>query len=174
MSDEDTLYEGPFLRVKQRGHWQYVERVNARAAVVIVAVTDAGELLLVEQPRLPVAAPVIELPAGLVGDVAGSEDESLSDAAARELEEETGYRPASLTRLTGGPPSAGLANEHMVLFHARGLTRVGDGGGDPGERITPHAIALAEVADWLAAREAAGVLVDPKVYAGLYFALSRQ
>lgn len=172
MTDEQVLYEGDFLRIKRRGRWEYVERANARAAVVIVAVTDADELLLVEQPRIPVNAAVIELPAGLVGDIAGAEDEPLMAAAARELEEETGYRAARLTRLTGGPPSAGLANEHMVLFRAHGLTRVSAGGGDSSEQITPHAVALADVPAWLAARETEGVLVDPKVYAGLYFALS--
>lgn len=170
MTDEQVLYEGDFLRIKRRDRWEYVERVNARAAVVIVAVTDADELLLVEQPRLPVAASVIELPAGLVGDIAGAEDEDLVVAAARELEEETGYQAAELTQLTGGPPSAGLANEHMEFFFARGLIRVGAGGGDDSEDIVPHAIALDSVADWLVQRQSEGVLVDPKVYAGLYFA----
>lgn len=170
MTDEQVLYEGDFLRIKRRDSWEYVERVNARAAVVIVAVTDADELLLVEQPRLPVAASVIELPAGLVGDIAGAEDEDLVVAAARELEEETGYTAAELTQLTGGPPSAGLANEHMEFFLARKLTRVGAGGGDDSEDIVPHAIALNGVAAWLAQRQSEGILVDPKVYAGLYFA----
>jgi len=170
MTDERILHEGAFLRVKRRGRWEFVERVNARAAAVIVATTDAGELLLVEQWRAPVDAPVIELPAGLVGDIAGAEDEPVLEAAARELEEETGYRPGSLSRLAGGPPSAGLSNEHVVLVRAQELVRVGDGGGDASEDITPHAVALPAAADWLAAREAAGVLIDPKVYAGLYFA----
>src|SRR5699024_4333041 len=89
---------------------------------------------------------------------------------ARELEEETGYRPGRLTRVAGGPPSAGLSNEHMDFFYAEGLTRVGAGGGDETEQIQPHVIALTDVCDWLQAREAEGVLVDPKVYAGLYFA----
>src|SRR5699024_2459270 len=102
MSKEQLLYAGDFLRVKRRGHWEYVERVNARAVVVIVAVTDAGELVLVEQPRVPVAANCIELPAGLVGDIAGAEDESLATAAARELEEETGYRAAQLAQSIDG------------------------------------------------------------------------
>jgi len=149
MTEEQLLYEGEFLRVKRRGHWEYVERVNARAVVVIVAVTDARELVLVEQPRLPVNAPVIELPAGLVGDIAGAEDESLATAAGRELEEETGYRSAHMTQSIDGPPSAGLANEHITFFLARGLIRIGAGGGDASEDITPHTIALNDVAAWL-------------------------
>ena len=47
---------------------------------------------------------MIELPAGLVGDIAGAEDEDLEIAGMRELEEETGYRPARMTFLAAGPP----------------------------------------------------------------------
>lgn len=168
MAHDRILYDGTFLRLKQRSHWQFVERNNARGAVIIVALTDHDELLLVEQPRLPVDAPVIELPAGLVGDVRGEEHEALEVAGARELEEETGYRPAQLTFLAEGPPSSGLANEIVSFYRARGLTRIDDGGGDDSEQITPHAVPLSEVESWLAARQAEGVLIDPKIYAGLY------
>jgi len=169
MANDRILYDGEFLRLKQRAHWQFVERSNARGAVVIVALTDHDELLLVEQPRLPVDGRVIELPAGLVGDVLGEEDEALEIAAARELEEETGYRPADLEFLTTGPPSAGLANEAVSFYRARGLTRIDGGGGDDSEQITPHVVPLADVEGWLVAREAEGIQVDPKIYAGLYF-----
>src|SRR5699024_7398767 len=87
MAKEELLHEGRFLRLKRCGHWEFAERVNARAAVAIVAVTDADELVLVEQPRLPVDSAVIELPAGLVGDIPGAGDEPLATAATRELEE---------------------------------------------------------------------------------------
>lgn len=174
MTEDHILHDGEFLRLKRRDHWEYVERSNApRGAVILVAVTDADELLLVEQPRAPVRASVIELPAGLVGDIAGEEDEDLSVAAARELEEETGYRAQSLELLTAGPPSAGLANELMWFYRARGLTKVGAGGGDESEQITPHAVPLSGIEDWLQARRAEGLLIDPKIYAGLYFATHR-
>jgi len=170
MMDDEILYDGDFLRVRRRQHWEFVERANARAAVVIVAVTAAHELLLVEQQRLPVAQPVIELPAGLVGDVAGAEQESFVCAAARELEEETGYTAGALQQIMAGPPSAGLSSEQIVLFRARDLVKTGPGGGDDSEQITVHKVALEEAHGWLQACQAAGMLVDPKVYAGLYFA----
>lgn len=169
MSTDRTLYEGEFVRLLRRDHWEYVERVNARGAVVIVALTPANELLLVEQPRFPVQANVIELPAGLVGDIEGAEDEPMEIAGARELEEETGYRPARLEFLTAGPPSAGLANEVLSFYRAYDLTRIDAGGGDASEDIIPHAVPLAEVEDWLAAQLSAGKRVDPKIFAGLYF-----
>ncbi|MGB7757191.1 MAG: NUDIX hydrolase [Salinisphaera sp.] len=169
MADIEILYEGDYLRLQRTGTWEFVERINARGAVVIVAVTPDDELLMVEQPRPALGGPVLELPAGLVGDIAGEEDEALTVAAARELEEETGYRPARLEYMTGGPPSAGLSGETLWFYRARDLERVGAGGGDDSEDITVHAIALDDVDRWLAAREAEGLPVDPKIYTGLYF-----
>jgi ADP-ribose pyrophosphatase len=52
---------------------------------------------------------------------------------------------------------------------ARGLTRVGPGGGDSTEEIIVHHVPRAGVAAWLADRAAAGYSLDPKLYAGLYF-----
>lgn len=164
-----TLHAGRFLRLMRRGRWEYAERVNPGGAVAIVAVTPDGELLLVEQHRAPLGHAVIELPAGLVGDEAGSEAESWESAAARELEEETGWRAGRFERLTEGPTTAGLSNETVTLARALDLTRVGDGGGDASEDITVHAVPVPEVPAWLAEREHRGLPPDPKIYAALYF-----
>lgn len=169
MSDDRILYEGDFVRIRKRDHWEFAERVNARGAVVIVARTETNAVLLVEQYRLPVDAPVIEWPAGLVGDVAGAEDEAFELAAARELEEETGYRAAAFELLTSGPPTAGLASETTWWLQAVSAKRVGEGGGDASEAITVHEVPLERVDQWLEKRHQNGTLIDPKVYAGLYF-----
>lgn len=170
MSDETILYEGRFLRAVRRGHWEYVSRQNASGVVVIVAVTPARELVLVEQYRTPVQARVIELPAGLAGDIAGKEGEPLTEAAARELEEETGWRAGRVEPLVTGPVSAGLTTEILSFFRATDLARVGNGGGDEHEDIAVHLVPLDGVTSFLAARAASGVMVDPKVYSALYFA----
>ncbi len=164
------LGEGRFLRLVRRRGWERCERLRARGIVVIVAVTPAGELLLVEQHREAVGAPVLELPAGLAGDEPGCEEESLEEAARRELREETGWEAAELERLSAGPPSAGLSSEVVTLMRARGLVRRDAGGGAGDERIVVHAVPLGEVAVWLQRQETAGRLVDPKVWAGLWFA----
>jgi ADP-ribose pyrophosphatase len=136
--------------------------------VVLVAVTAEGRLLLTEQHREPVGGPVIELPAGLVGDRAGEADEDVLTAARRELVEETGYDARDLRPLAAGPPSAGLSSEVVTFVLAAGLRRVGPGGGDEHEAITVHEVPLGGVLDWLAAHARAGRQVDPKIYAGLY------
>lgn len=171
MSEERVLGEGGFLRLVERDGWELVERTDAHDVVVIVAVTPAGELLLVEQWREPVRNRVVELPAGLAGDEEEG-PEPLEEAAVRELLEETGYRAESWERLSLGPPSAGLSSEVVTFLRAREIRRVGEGGGVGGEEIQLHRVPLEEVPGWLEARAAEGRLVDPKVWAGLWFATS--
>lgn len=165
-----VLAEGQYLRLVVENGWEFVERKSTTGIVVIVAVTDGGQLLLVEQFRPPVRGRVIELPAGLAGDIAGQEGEPLADAARRELSEETGYQAASMTSLGGGPPSSGTTSEVVTFFHAHGLRRTGRGGGDAHEDIEVHEVPRAEARAWLRQRERDGRMVDPKVYAGLALA----
>lgn len=169
MSDEHrTVWEGKYLRVKVCGRWEYAERPNSPAGIVIVAVTPEGRLLFSEQYRVPVGQNTIELPAGLAGDDHYNGEEFVS-AAKRELLEETGYEAGQWEQLAGGPPSAGLSNEMVVFFRATNLRKVADGGGEGPEDIKVHAIPVAEVPGWLKQKEREGLLVDPKIYVGLYF-----
>ena len=131
-------WEGKFLRVFKRGRWEYADRVNSSQAVCIVAVNPEGKLLLTEQYRIPVARRVIELPAGLVGDLPGDATESPTDAARRELLEETGYEAGDVTYLISGPLSPGLISEIITFFKATGLRRVSKGGGE-GHQLGPRA-----------------------------------
>ncbi len=163
------LAEGRHLRLVSQDGWEFIQRTAASGVVVLIATTSEGELLLVEQHRPPVGRRVIELPAGLSGDIQGEEDEALASAAARELEEETGYRPGALRQVAEGPVSAGLSDETLTFFVATDLVRIGPGGGDESEDITVHAIPLAQVPDWLTQAAARGVCIDPKVYIALHF-----
>ncbi|HET8899083.1 MAG TPA: NUDIX hydrolase [Rhodanobacteraceae bacterium] len=167
MQDE-TLYQGRWLNLKRRGRWEFVERVNPGGAVAILAVTDAGSLLLVEQPRVPIGRTTIELPAGLIGDSGHEDDEPLAEAARRELEEETGYTCRAVELLHSGPTSAGMSTEFIHFVHATGLARIGPGGGDDSEEITVHEVPLDGIDAWLAARAAQGNSIDPKLMAGLW------
>lgn len=149
-------------------------RVNATGAAVIVAVTDEQKLLLVEQYRIPVQRRTIELPAGIIGDEAGHSNESFSDAARRELREETGYEAEHIELLMTGPASGGLTSELVTLLRATGLRRVGPGGGIAHEKIIVHEVPLSEIDTWLAAKVQTGLMIEPKVYAGLYFLLKKK
>ena len=162
-----TVWQGKWLRMRQQGRWEYVQRTTDRGlAVIIVAATPEGNLLLVEQERVPVGRRTIEMPAGLVGDtVAG---EAAEDAAARELLEETGWQASRVEFLLRGPTSSGMSSEEVVFVRASGLRRVHAGGGDASEQITVHEVPVAEVPRFLVARMADGYAVDPRLWAGLW------
>jgi ADP-ribose pyrophosphatase len=113
---------------------------------------------------------VIELPAGLVGDTSSLRGEPLETAARRELIEETGYETERMVELAAGPIAVGVSSEVVTFFHAQGIRRVGAGGGDDTEDITVHLAPLADLRGWLAEKQRAGFLVDPKIFAGLYLA----
>jgi ADP-ribose pyrophosphatase len=163
-----VLAAGRFLRLVRGDGWEFVERVRATGVVAIVAVTTAGELILTEQFRPAVAGRVIDLPAGLAGD--GPRTEELATAARRELIEETGYDARRLTLLAQAPTSPGLTTEVVSFFRATGLKKVAAGGGVEGEQITIHAVQLDRMDAWLRRRSRAGIQIDCKVFAGLYFA----
>jgi ADP-ribose pyrophosphatase len=162
------LAEGKYLRFLNEDGWEYVVRPNSTGVVVIVAITVDQRLILVEQYRVAVHARVIELPAGLVGDTVAARGEPLAAAASRELIEETGYQAARMIELAAGPIAVGLGSEVVTFFQAVDLRRVGPGGGDDSEDIVVHEVALAELPAWLDEQRRAGLLVDPKLYAGLY------
>jgi ADP-ribose pyrophosphatase len=168
--DLQVVADGKYIQLVRQGNWEYARRKGISGIVGVVAVTEDGKLVLVEQFRAPVRAAVIELPAGLAGDAKGHEGEDLADAARRELLEETGYEAKEMRRLAAGAASAGMTDEIITLFRATGLKKTGEGTGDETEDITVHEVALAEVVPWLAEQERSGKLVDLKVYCGLYFA----
>ncbi len=170
LSEIPTLFTGEFLELKRNAHWEYVRRVNASGAVVMIAVTAAGELILVEQTRLPLQGKTIELPAGLVGDSTAFSNEAFEDAALRELLEETGYRGSEAFILTQGPTAAGMSSEMLTFVGIRGLVQEHAGGGVDGEDISVHRVPLAEVHGWLEQKRAAGFFIEPRIYAGLWFA----
>ena len=168
MTETETLCNGKWLRLKRRGRWEYAERTNPGGGVMIIAVTPEDRILFVEQYRPAIECMTIEMPAGLVGDVASSADESAVDAAHRELVEETGYRAGRIDFLMAGPTSAGMSNEILAFVHARDLVRVEQGGGDETEDITVHEVPRLEAATWLIEKINAGYSIDPKMFAGLY------
>jgi ADP-ribose pyrophosphatase len=164
------LAEGKYVRLVKRGRWEWVERTNCSSAVVIMPVTREKQAVFIEQYRHPLDAKVIELPAGLVGDDPGTDGEEWLAAAKRELIEEAGYASKHWKFLLEGPSSPGLTTESYAMFLAKDAYRVGEGGGVDAEEIAVCLVPLEEAEAWLQAKRKAGLLVDPKVYAGLYFA----
>lgn len=166
----NSLHRGRYLELVDEGGWEYVRRSNNTGVVVILAITPDAEILLVEQHRPPVGGRVLELPAGLAGDHAGTEDEPMVEAAKRELVEETGYKASTWAHLGQAPVSAGLTSETVTFFFAGGLRKVGAGGGDASEDIEVIAVPLDRLRDLLAAKRAEGVQIDAKIGGALWLA----
>ena len=166
----EILCDGKYLRLIRNNGWEFVQRKNVSGIVGIIALTNDRKLILVEQFRPPIGKNVIEIPAGLAGDLPATRNEALRLAASRELEEETGYRASRMTELATGTASAGLCDEIITLFRAEGLEKINDGSGDDSEDITVHEIPLDQVEHWLKSQLTQNKLVDLKVYSALHFA----
>jgi len=162
MSDEpeEIVWQGKFIAAKRRGRWEYVSRTRGVKAAVILAIVD-GDVLLVEQFRVPLGRACLELPAGLVGD--DEEGEAVETAALRELEEETGYRAERVVSLGEYYSSPGMVSEYFTLLRAEGLTKVGEGGGVHGEDIIVHRVPLTQLSSFVAAKRAEGMAMDVKL-----------
>lgn len=164
-----TLFSGKYLKILTYKGWEFVKRNGCTGIVVISPLTEDGKVIFVEQYRVPLGKNVVEFPAGLVGDCAGARRESMASAAKRELWEETGYAAKKMTFVMEGPVSSGMSAQQIAFYTATGLRKTGPGGGDETENIQVHAVPLKQAERWLKTMRKKGKLVDPKVYAGLYF-----
>jgi ADP-ribose pyrophosphatase len=160
---EQTVWQGKFIAAKVKGKWEYVTRARGIRAAVILAIDEDAHVLLVEQFRVPLGKSCLELPAGLIGDDDSAPDEDAAAAANRELEEETGYRAATMEVLGEFYSSPGMVGESFTLLRARGLTRVGPGGGTDGEDITVHRVPLSGLESFIAAARVRGLGIDVRL-----------
>ncbi len=164
---EEVHWEGKFITAKTRGRWEYVGRARGIRAAAIIAIDEDADgtrhVILVSQYRVPLSRFCLEIPAGLVGDEDGSEGEDATLAAARELEEETGYRAGKLDVLGEFYSSPGMVSECFTLLRATQLEKVSEGGGLPDENITVHRVPLDALADFVAEWREAGHGVDVRI-----------
>ena len=156
ITSKNTAYEGRFLRIVEKaitdsrgrkGVWESIERTNVegRGAVIIIAITTEGELVLEKNWRAPIESYIIEFPAGLT-DVPG-EDEK--EAARRELLEETGYLAKELIPIISTPLAPALAATHGMHYFAPDVEFKGKTVDRDIEEIEVVKIKLAHVADYL-------------------------
>ena len=154
-------FRGDLIRVVVE-RWQDPDRereiVRHPGAVAVVALTGTRSAVLVRQLREAVGERLLELPAGVL-DVPG---EAAEAAARRELEEETGYRAASWSRLGRILTSPGFSDEAVELFLATGAEPIGHG--EEGVEVVPLPL------DEARAAIENGRIVDAKTIAGLLLA----
>ncbi|MCC6731370.1 MAG: NUDIX hydrolase [Chthonomonadales bacterium] len=137
------------------------EVVEHRGAVAIVPRLDAGTILLVRQFRPAVGEWLLEIPAGTL-----ESDEEADACAARELEEEIGYRPGRLRRMFTQYMAPGYSSERLHAYVADDLEPA-KGEADEDEEIQVVPVAAADVER----RIMAGDIRDAKSIAALLVAL---
>ena len=160
---ETIRWAGKFITARTRGKWEYVTRAHGIRAAVILAIDAEDHVLLVEQYRVPLGRHCLELPAGLIGDDEGAQGEDALAAAARELEEETGYRAQRMESCGEFYSSPGMLSESFTLVRAHGLTQVGPGGGTEHEDITVHRVPLSGLAQFTQSARARGLGIDVRL-----------
>lgn len=141
---------------------EFVIHPGAVVILPILADEAAGEkIVMIRQMRHAVGEMMLELPAGTL-----EQGEDAAACAARELEEETGYRAGSIDPLLDFYTSPGVMSERMSVFVAGDLTHVGQNLDDT-EEIDVCCMPLGDVADLLIK----GRLRDGKTIAalGTYF-----
>jgi len=119
----ELAYQGKVIQVYQdtvrvpNGNitvWDYIHHDGAAA---VVPVMEDGSILMVRQYRNALDRFTLELPAGKVD----SPDESKALCAARELEEETGYRSEDLELLITVNTTVAFCNELIEIYVAKNL-----------------------------------------------------
>ena len=98
------------------GQHQMREIIQHPGAVALIALDDENRLLLVRQFRSASAEIMTEIPAGVLDG-----DEQPVNAAIRELQEETGYKPGKIESLGGFYTAPGYTTEYIHLFVATQL-----------------------------------------------------
>ena len=146
MHGERVLYDSPWVGLSlvdvevpdgaRFGH--HVVRSPRPAAGCVVHDAERGVLLLWRH-RFITGTWGWEVPAGGVDP-----GETAEAAAAREVLEETGWRPGPLRRLHGYHPSNGLSDQRFELFAADGASYVG-APADPGEASRVEWVPVAQV-----------------------------
>jgi ADP-ribose pyrophosphatase len=143
-----------------------LEIIRHQGAVAIVPLKDDGTVLLIRQYRHAAGGYIYEVPAGKL-----EPGEDPRDCAARELEEEIGYRASSLQPMLSFYTTPGFTDEVIHLFLATGLT--------PGTQSLDHDEVLEVVEmplDEAMARIEDGTIRDGKTIIGIqtaYLARSR-
>jgi ADP-ribose pyrophosphatase len=162
------VFEGRIFTVQvetltlPRGGEMKAEVVRHPGSVVLIPLTEGGDIILVRQYRPAIGRWAWELPAGTLKD-----GEDPREAAVRECHEEIGMIPTTLERLGSFFPTPGYCDEEMVFYRLAGLREPTDededAQPDEDEDIEAVAYTLDQVTQMIAANE----IIDLKTIAGV-------
>lgn len=161
------IFSGKILNVRvdtivdSRGNEKTREIVEHAEAMVAVPIDKNGDVLLVKQYRLPTGKSLLELPAGGV-----EPGEDIEEAVRRELQEEVGYLPKTIMKMTGFYSAPGFTNEFLHLYLAKDLVPARLTAEDTDEiEVVPTPV------NKISGLITSGAICDAKTIAGLLFYL---
>ena len=137
-----------------------MELVRHPGAAAVVPVREDGRVVLIRQYRYTIDSYIWEVPAGKFED---NEDSEI--CAAREMEEEVGYRAGEIVKLGSILTTPGFSDERIDIFLARNLTKV-ERRLEPDEFINVVDVPLDEALEMIAS----GVIEDAKTVIALLLA----
>ncbi|MBR1673237.1 MAG: NUDIX hydrolase [Fretibacterium sp.] len=167
---ERRLYDGYILNLRvdkvetPSGRIATREVVEHKHAVGILALTDHDSVLLVRQYRYAVGEEMLEICAGLI-----EKGEDPAEAAAREMQEELGYKPKTLVQIGAFYATPGFCTEFMTLFVAEGLT-ASSLPQDEDENVSAREVPCGDIPRLLAE----GAIRDAKTFAALSWLMARK
>lgn len=163
----ESIYKGKIIDVRiddvtlPDGNRSKRELIDHPGAVAIIAITDKGKIVMVEQYRKALEKSIIEIPAGKL-----EPGEKPEVTAKRELEEETGYQAETLDFVVSYYTSPGFANEIIYVYEARGLSEVEDQlDGDDDEFVELIEVSLEEAMDLINSQR----IHDAKTIHAIYY-----
>ena len=125
MNNKQTVFQTEWFSIEQE-FFDYIEslkgkpyyRINSPDGVIILAVTEKGEIILVKQFRPAINRYTLEFPSGAI-----NESESPREAAVRELYEETGFVCKTLNHLGKGRIMVNRHNSQDFAFYGTGAVK---------------------------------------------------
>ena len=146
----------------RKGGRMNVEIVRHPGSVVLIPITNNGEVVLVRQYRHAIGRSAWELPAGTL-----KPNEEPRKAAARECQEEIGLVPSNLEALGAFFPTPGYCDEEMNYYKATGLREPG-ADDDKAEQDEDEDIENGTFSvDQIRSMVRSGEIIDMKTVAGL-------
>jgi len=165
IKQSELIYKGNVFDIKvdkieyDSGNKANREVVLHPGGAVVVGVTKVNKIVLVKQRRYPMNKILIELPAGKL-----DKDEDPRMCAARELEEETGYRSNKLEKLGSIFTTPGYSSEELHIFTALNLVKGNHNREEGEEEMELLEYSLEEIENMVTENK----IVDGKTISGIF------